>query len=53
MAVFVFVSGCVCLRVAALCVAVWLCADGSISLAFRDEDQTVAAVAHVRFETSM
>jgi len=50
---FVF-AGCVCLCVAALCVAVWLCADGSISLEIWDGgDPIVAAVANVRFETSI
>ena len=46
-------AGCVCLCVAVLCVAVWLCVDGSISLEIWDGDPTVAVVANVRFETSM
>ncbi len=49
---FVF-AGCARLCVAVLCVAVWLCVDGSISLKFVDEGPTVAVVANVRFETSI
>ena len=41
------VCGCVWLS---LCVAVWLCVDGSISLDFLDGDPTVAVVADFRFE---
>ena len=50
---FCCVAGCVCLCVAVLCVAVWLCVDGSISLEILDGDPTVAMVANVRFETSI
>ena len=49
---FFFFAGCVCLCMAVLCVAVWLCVDGSISLEIWDGDPTVAVVANVRLETS-
>ena len=51
--VFVLFAGCVCLCVAVLCVAVWLCVDGSISLEILDGYPTVAVVAKVRLETSI
>ena len=44
-------GGCVCLCVAVLCVAVWLCVDVSISFEILDGDPTVAVVANVRFDT--
>ena len=50
---FFFFAGWVCLCVAVLCVAVWLCVDGSISLDILNGDPTVAVVANVRFETSI
>ena len=43
----------VCGRVVCGCVVVWLCVDGSISLAIWDGDPTVAVVANVRLETSI
>ena len=52
LSLFVF-PGCVCLCVPVLCVAVWLCVDGSISLEIVDGDPTVAVVANVRFDTSI
>ena len=48
--VFAF-AGCAGLRAAVLCVAVWLCMDGLISLEIVVGDPTVAVVAKVRFET--
>jgi hypothetical protein len=50
---FVLKAGCVCLCVAVLYVAVWLCVDGSISLEILDGHPAVALVGKVWIETSI